>query len=79
MPVDEFDHWRAFDRLDPIGSHRVDINFAQLCALIANIKRPVDSRVYGFDDFMLYQRSFIEPVMPNDQIAANLSLIFPTQ
>ena len=30
MSADELMEWQAYDRLDPIGSYRTDINFARL-------------------------------------------------
>lgn len=33
----QFEEWRAYDELEPVGGYRQDYRFAQVCSLIFNI------------------------------------------
>ena len=35
MSIDELQEWQAFDRVNPIGNYRMDLNFAVLAQQIA--------------------------------------------
>lgn len=48
----EFVEWIAFEQIDPWGSERADLRFAQLCALTANMNRGKGSRLAKVSDFM---------------------------
>lgn len=51
MSSAEFAAWIAYDRIQPIGDRRLDLNFAHLCALIASALSGHDRRIDEFDRF----------------------------
>jgi len=48
----EFAEWIVYNRMSPGDPERSDYNFAQLCALLANIHKS-KGKSYGIDDFRL--------------------------
>ena len=48
----EFKYWVAYDRLDPYGRDRVDLNSGIIAATIANVNRGKNSKAFVAGDFM---------------------------
>ena len=48
LDADELAHWMAYDQLDPIGSYRLDANFAQL------VMHQVGDKDSKLSDFLLH-------------------------
>ncbi len=67
MPYDKFLSWMAFDSLEPIGNHGIDLFVARLSSTIANVNRNKDTAPYSFKDFMFSY--FEEPPLSADAIA----------
>ena len=65
---DEFNHWLAFNRIQPIGDDRMDVLFAMLSSLTANINRQKGQRSYNFNDFLPQWR----PKRQSEEDLANL-------
>lgn len=55
---DELAHWMAYDRLDPIGGYRMDVNFAQLAMY------QVGDKNSKLSDFILF-----DPDPVSDEVA----------
>jgi hypothetical protein len=55
MSSREFSEWLAFQRHEPIGVERLDILFASLSALLANVNRDEKQRPepYQMSDFLI--------------------------
>lgn len=51
MSSREFSAWLAYDRLQPIGDRRLDLNFAHLCALVAGAISGRRTPIAEFDLF----------------------------
>lgn len=54
MTYEEFQHWLALMEIEPVGEQRMDLRFAMLAALIANVHRDSEKRsqAYKLDDFL---------------------------
>lgn len=52
ISVDEFRHWLAYDRIDPIGNDRFDVLFAMLTSTLANCHRSKKQSAYKLEDFI---------------------------
>lgn len=52
MSGQEFVDWIAYFSLEPFGHARLDVHFARLMALLANINRQKDARPFEPRDFM---------------------------
>ena len=44
----------AYDRLQPIGPMRGDIQHAHLCSVLANVFRPTTAKAYSPADFLIH-------------------------
>lgn len=53
MSAEEFLEWMAFDRIEPFGDRRTDLNFALIRTQMANMMRSKDQPAYKLDEFML--------------------------
>jgi len=45
--------WEAFDSLEPVGDERIDLLFASVVAMIANVNRGKDQKPFTLQDAML--------------------------
>jgi hypothetical protein len=65
MPATEYQTWRAFAMVEPIGRRRDDILTGIQCSLLANIHRGKDQKTFKPTDFVPDWWS--EPVKQNAQ------------
>jgi hypothetical protein len=76
----EFCEWVAFNRLDPIGLERADVNAALVATVIANANRDPAKRAepFALRDFMVVYGG-AEDLLPEQQsdetIAAKLKVV----
>lgn len=53
MPLNEFNEWMIYEKVEPFGDRRGDIQTAMLMALLANINRnPNSLHRYSVEDFL---------------------------
>lgn len=54
MTYEEFQQWLALMEIEPVGEQRMDLRFAMLSALIANVNRDAQKRpqAYKLEDFL---------------------------
>ena len=52
MSSAEFAEWQAYDRLEPFGPWRADLNAGIVASTIANVNRGKNRKAYAPKDFM---------------------------
>lgn len=74
MSIEEFEYWKAFSVLEPIGILREDSMTANIC------KTMVDSQVKNdtkLKDFILFNRDYLLDDEPDvDQTMRNIKAVF---
>lgn len=60
VSAEEFDEWRAYDRISPLGDYRTVRQLALLAAVFANVHRGKGQEPFEIDDMDLYR----DPVPP---------------
>ncbi|QNY13525.1 hypothetical protein IC766_15760 [Acinetobacter seifertii] len=71
MSSKEFEYWKAFNIIEPIGLFREDILFAGLGRTIADALVPKHN--LKLDNFMMFKEKI---VMPKEEIRNNLKAFF---
>lgn len=76
LSAEEFEYWKAFSTLEPIGLLREDALFANVC------KTVVDAQRYKFKDdlilrdFTVFNRNRVEPEHDPEQTMRNIKAVF---
>lgn len=70
LSAQEFAMWCAFDRIEPIGALRGDVQAGVIASTVANVNRGKNTRAYTPADFMLYSKT--SPIT-DDQIEAKIN------
>jgi hypothetical protein len=52
MPSDELTHWMAFSLVEPLEGYRIDLGFALIAAILANVNRDRNSKPFSIQDFV---------------------------
>jgi hypothetical protein len=52
MDATELNEWGALARIEPLGSERLEVLVAQLCALVFNAHRPKHAKPATASDYM---------------------------
>ncbi|PJG66764.1 phage tail assembly protein T [Acinetobacter seifertii] len=71
MSSKEFEYWKAFNIIEPIGLFREDVLFAGLGRTIADAMVPGHN--LKLDNFMMFKEKI---VMPKEEIRNNLKAFF---
>lgn len=71
MSSKEFEYWKAFNIIEPIGLFREDILFAGLGRTIADAMVPKHN--LKLDNFMMFKEKI---VMPKEEIRNNIKAFF---
>ena len=70
MTYSEFVEWRLFNNLWPIGEKRQDLNFAQLCAVIA---ASAGSKPIPVQDFVMFKERNDIPMLEEQPTTAEIT------
>src|SRR5690554_1325692 len=74
MSAEEFEYWKAFSVLEPIGILREDAMFANVCKTLADLQVKNELRLR---DFTVFNRNnFAEPEPDKEQVMRNIKAIF---
>lgn len=68
MTAREYDNWRRYAALFPIGDHRSDLQTGIIASTIANVNRAKGADPFTPDDFMPEFGKEPEPEMTEEQI-----------
>ena len=73
MSAEEFEYWKAFSVLEPIGVLREDALFANVCKTLADlqVKNELTLR-----DFTVFNRNKAEPEPDIEQTMRNIKAVF---
>lgn len=73
MSAEEFEYWKAFSVLEPIGVLREDALFANVCKTLADlqVKNELTLR-----DFTVFNRNKAEPEPDQEQVMRNIKAVF---
>ena len=73
MSAEEFEYWKAFSALEPIGVLREDALFANVCKTLADlqVKNELTLR-----DFTVFNRNKAEPEPDQEQVMRNIKAVF---
>ena len=73
MSAEEFEYWKAFSVLEPIGVLREDALFANVCKTFADlhVKNELTLR-----DFTVFNRNKAEPEPDKEQVMRNIKAVF---
>ena len=73
MSAEEFEYWKAFSVLEPIGVLREDALFANVCKTLADlqVKNELTLR-----DFTVFNRNKAEPEPDQEQVMRNIKALF---
>lgn len=73
MSAKEFEYWKAFSVLEPIGVLREDALFANVCKTLADlqVKNELTLR-----DFTVFNRNKAEPEPDQEQVMRNIKAVF---
>ena len=73
MSAEEFEYWKAFSALEPIGVLREDALFANVCKTLADlqVKNELTLR-----DFTVFNRNKAEPEPDQEQVMRNIKALF---
>lgn len=73
MSAEEFEYWKAFSVLEPIGVLREDALFANVCKTLADlqVKNELTLR-----DFTVFNRNKAEPEPDQKQVMRNIKAVF---
>ena len=73
MSAEEFEYWKAFSVLEPIGVLREDALFANVCKTLADlqVKNELTLR-----DFTVFNRNKAEPEPDKQQVMRNIKAVF---
>lgn len=52
MGIDEFMMWNEYDKIDPIGKERDDLNMGIIASTIANVNRDPKTKAMTAEQFM---------------------------
>lgn len=72
MTAAQFAEWWAYYNLEPFGGERVDLGFAQLCALVANAMRGRGRAPYKIEDFLMFTGKSSRKLTDPDEMRAYL-------
>ena len=71
LAADEFDYWRAFDRIDPVGAWRADWRAANIAAILHNVNLGVDGEPVSAAEYLWKKPTpFVEKT--EEQIEASM-------
>ena len=73
LSTEEFEYWKAFSALEPIGVLREDALFANVCKTLADlqVKNELTLR-----DFTVFNRNKAEPEPDQEQVMRNIKALF---
>ena len=73
LSTEEFEYWKAFSALEPIGVLREDALFANVCKTLADlqVKNELTLR-----DFTVFNRNKAEPELDQEQVMRNIKAVF---
>ena len=73
LSTEEFEYWKAFSALEPIGVLREDALFANVCKTLADlhVKNELTLR-----DFTVFNRNKAEPEPDQEQVMRNIKAVF---
>lgn len=73
MSTEEFEYWKAFSVLEPIGIMREDALFANVCKTLADlqVKNELTLR-----DFTVFNRKYVDPEPDIEQTMRNIKAVF---
>ena len=73
LSTEEFEYWKAFSALEPIGVLREDALFANVCKTLADlqVKNELTRR-----DFIVFNRDKEEPEPDIEQTMRNIKAVF---
>ena len=73
LSTEEFEYWKAFSALEPIGVLREDALFANVCKTFADlhVKNELTLR-----DFTVFNRNKAEPEPDKEQVMRNIKAVF---
>ena len=73
LSTEEFEYWKAFSALEPIGVLREDALFANVCKTFADlhVKNELTLR-----DFTVFNRNKAEPEPDKQQVMRNIKAVF---
>ena len=73
LSTEEFEYWKAFSALEPIGVLREDALFANVCKTFADlhVKNELTLR-----DFTVFNRNKAEPEPDQEQVMRNIKAVF---
>ena len=73
LSTEEFEYWKAFSVLEPIGVLREDALFANVCKTLADlqVKNELTLR-----DFTVFNRNKAEPEPDQEQVMRNIKAVF---
>lgn len=73
LSTEEFEYWKAFSALEPIGVLREDALFANVCKTLADlhVKNELTLR-----DFTVFNRNKAEPEPDKEQVMRNIKAVF---
>ena len=74
LSTEEFEYWKAFSALEPIGIIREDALSANICKTIADVQLKHELKLR---DFTLFQKDkFVEPEPDIEQTIRNIKAVF---
>ena len=73
LSTEEFEYWKAFSALEPIGIIREDAIGANICKTLADlqVKNELTLR-----DFTVFNRNKAEPELDQEQVMRNIKAVF---
>lgn len=73
LSTEEFEYWKAFSALEPIGIIREDALSANICKTLADlqVKNELTLR-----DFTVFNRNKAEPEPDQEQVMRNIKAVF---
>jgi len=75
MSTEEFEYWKAFSVLEPIGVLREDALFANVCKTLADVHLKVQNDL-TLRDFVVFKRDHAEPEPDKEQVMRNIKAVF---
>lgn len=76
LSAEEFEYWKAFTVLEPIGVMREDALFANLCLTLANSQRYSFKDDLKLGDFVVFKKDRVEPEPDQEQVMRNIKALF---
>ena len=52
MPSDELTHWMAYSMVEPFDGYRMDLGFALIAAILANVNRDSKTPPFSIQNFV---------------------------